>query len=96
MTTTTYVTVPVSVLARRAGSPGAVEQAFARLPGVVRVQMYPATDVVEIEYDPTSANAASIAIATYSIGLDLNMRARVSTQLRMLPSNLDDGRFTHL
>ncbi len=62
------VTMPIEGLSCGGGGALVVERALAKLPGVVRVYVNPATETAYVEYDPTRLTRRQLMAAVESAG----------------------------
>lgn len=62
------VTMPIYGLACGGGGALTVERALAKLPGVLRAYVNPATEMAYVEYDPDVCTTADIAAAVGRAG----------------------------
>jgi len=62
------VTLMIDGLALGGGGALIVERALARLPGVLRVTVNPATEMAYVEYDPMEAQAPQLLATVESVG----------------------------
>ncbi|GBD20795.1 hypothetical protein HRbin28_01243 [bacterium HR28] len=65
---TARLTMAISGLSCGGGGALVVERALAKLPGVVRVYVNPATEMAYIEYDPSRLSWEQLAAAVESVG----------------------------
>lgn len=63
------ITVPIHGLACGGGGSLSAERAIARLPGVVRAHVNPATEMAYVEYDDALCDPGRIAAAIERVGL---------------------------
>ena len=62
------VTVPIFGLGCGGGGALTVERALAKVPGVVRAYVNPATETAYVEYDPAQSCPSAIAEAVERVG----------------------------
>lgn len=65
------VVLPVYGLACGGGGALTAERALARVPGVVRAYVNPATEMAYVEYDPATTRTTELARAVESVGLNV-------------------------
>ncbi len=65
---TARLTMAIYGLSCGGGGALTVERALAKLPGVVRVYVNPATEMAYIEYDPTRLGWEQLAAAVEGVG----------------------------
>ncbi|MBI4498073.1 MAG: heavy-metal-associated domain-containing protein [Chloroflexi bacterium] len=66
--TTQRITLPILNLSCGGGGSLTVERALARVSGVVRVSVNPATEMAYIEYDPARTSPAQLVAAVERVG----------------------------
>ena len=69
------VTLMIDGLALGGGGALIVERALARLPGVLRVTVNPATEMAYVEYDPAEAQAPQLLAAVEGVGFEACVHA---------------------
>ena len=75
------VTLMIDGLALGGGGALIVERALARLPGVLRVTVNPATEMAYVEYDPSGLTPERIGEAIAEAGYKTSLPARVLREI---------------
>ena len=66
--TTQHVTLPISGLGCGGGGALTIERVLAKLPGVLRVYVNPATEMAYVQYDPAHCSVEALLAAVDAVG----------------------------
>lgn len=73
---TQRITLPIYDLSCGGGGALIVERALAKVPGVARVYVNPATEMAYVEYDPTTADTEGLVSAVKHAGFGAGQPVR--------------------